>query len=144
VEILAPGRATTRSPLIEVKFVLLNTPYQDSPRAELEQLGNLKIEVENVIEPRAKFDLLLTLWEIDGQLKGNIEYRSELFERATVEMLRAGLQEILEIVTQQPEIAVDALQDMLDHSAEIAMQKVSSTKLDAIKRKEVPPSPISG
>ena len=144
VELLAPGRSSNRSSFVEVKFVLLNTPDQDSPRADLEQLGNLKIEVENSMELHAKFDVLLTLSEVDGQLKGNIEYRSELFEKATIEMLRARLQGILETVAQDPKIGVDALQEMLEHSDEIAMRNLSSMKLDAMKRKEASPATISG
>lgn len=135
VEMLAPDRSSSRSPLVEVKFVLLNTPNQDSPGAELGRLGNFKIELEELIDPRAKFDLLLTLSEVDGQLKGTIEYRSELFERATIEMLRARLQVIFETVTQHPDIGVDALQEMIEHSDEIAMRRLSSTKLDAMKTK---------
>ncbi|MFF4969741.1 amino acid adenylation domain-containing protein, partial [Streptomyces sp. NPDC001037] len=82
VDELAPDRDLSRNPLFQTLFVFQNTPDGDGwslPGVTVEQIG--------VGGQDAKFDLQLTAAEADGELLAALEYRTDLFERATIERM---------------------------------------------------------
>src|SRR5205085_589523 len=79
VEELAPQRDLSRSPLIQVLFVFQNTPLMELA------LPNLSISELPQQSQVSRFDLSLVLREQEGELLVQIEYRSDLFEAATME-----------------------------------------------------------
>ncbi|MDO0928857.1 amino acid adenylation domain-containing protein [Streptomyces sp. TG1A-8] len=82
VDELTPERNLSRNPLFQTLFVFQNTPDGDAwglPGLAVEQVG--------VRGQDAKFDLQLTAAEADGELLAALEYRTDLFERATVERM---------------------------------------------------------
>ncbi|MEU4507823.1 condensation domain-containing protein, partial [Streptomyces sp. NPDC024089] len=82
VDELAPDRDLSRNPLFQTLFVFQNTPDGDSW-----SLPGLTVEQVGVGGQDAKFDLQLTAAEADGELEAVLEYRTDLFERATIERL---------------------------------------------------------
>ncbi|MFF9573564.1 condensation domain-containing protein, partial [Streptomyces sp. NPDC014685] len=82
VDELAPDRDLSRNPLFQTMFV-----FQNTPDGESWTLPGLTVEQVGVGGQDAKFDLQLTAAETDGELLAALEYRTDLFERASVERL---------------------------------------------------------
>ncbi|MFW9080921.1 non-ribosomal peptide synthase/polyketide synthase [Pseudomonas sp. P2757] len=78
VEITRPPRSLAHSPLFQTMF------SWDSGNGSSLTLGDLTLE--GVAEPShfAKFDLSLTLGEVQGEIRGVLEYATALFDEATV------------------------------------------------------------
>src|SRR6185369_15267110 len=90
VEELAPERNLSVTPLFQVMFALENAPLP-----EVEAHG-LKMRPEALSGDTAKFDLALGIVETPDGLIAYWQYRSELFETATVERMAANFQMLLE------------------------------------------------
>ena len=102
VELLNPARSLSRHPLFQVMLAFQNTP-------EIEfELPGIVASLEPVDINVAKFDLCFSLGERrapDGMaegIEGAIEYRTDLFERRTIEALARRLERLLEAVTADP------------------------------------------
>ncbi|MFL6201612.1 MAG: amino acid adenylation domain-containing protein, partial [Thermoanaerobaculia bacterium] len=78
VEELSPERSRSRTPLFQVAFALQNAPFSKI------ELGNLALEPTALSSGTAKFDLTLALTEEDGEIAGEFEYSSDLFEEPTI------------------------------------------------------------
>ncbi|HEY6349911.1 MAG TPA: amino acid adenylation domain-containing protein, partial [Candidatus Angelobacter sp.] len=137
VEALVEERDLNRSPLIEVKLVLHNMPSMATAMPEVDELHRIEIEEERASPSHAKFDLLVTMAESVGRLQGAIDYRSELFERSTIERLQSSFELILEIVTAHPKIDLDSLKERLEVPEEQALRAVSAARLENVRRKKV-------
>ncbi|MFJ9721118.1 condensation domain-containing protein, partial [Streptomyces sp. NPDC101213] len=97
VDELAPNRDLSRNPLFQTLFVFQNTPDGDDwslPGLTVEQIG--------VGGQDAKFDLQLTATEADGELLAALEFRTDLFERATVERLAGHIATLAASVAATP------------------------------------------
>ena len=102
VELLNPVRSLSRHPLFQVMLA-----FQNTPEAVLE-LPGIVARPEPVGLSAAKFDLSLGLSERrapDGRpegIAGLIEYRTDLFERSTVEAIGRRLVALLEAAVADP------------------------------------------
>ena len=119
VEELNPDRSLARHPLFQVMLQLDNEPDEDL------RLPGLVVRDEPVAFDVAKFDLRLDLTDQRGAdsapagLAGVLEYATDLFDRATVARIAAGLLRVLEQVAADPARSVGALELL---SAEEARQ----------------------
>src|SRR5437660_4026102 len=110
VEALNPARSLAHHPLFQVMLAL-----QNNAAAELE-LAGLSARVEPVVGVSAKFDLSVSLAEQRGAgggpggLSGVMEYASDLFDRASVEVLAGRLVRVLEAAGAAPEVAIGRLE----------------------------------
>ncbi|MFF9573352.1 condensation domain-containing protein, partial [Streptomyces sp. NPDC014685] len=84
VEELAPDRDLSRNPLFQTMFVLQAPGSAEGQAWELAGTRTEPVEVERGV---AKFDLTLTAVESAEGLRAVLEYRTDLFERASVERL---------------------------------------------------------
>ncbi|HLX28075.1 MAG TPA: amino acid adenylation domain-containing protein [Casimicrobiaceae bacterium] len=100
---LNPPRDTSRSPLIQVMFVMQNVP------APSFALPGIEITEENIQKPTAKFDLTLTLFERDATLQGRIEYATDLFNAATIERMAGHFTLLLEDIVASPDTPIGHL-----------------------------------
>jgi len=82
VEVINPQRSLAYSPLFQVMFTFEN--FQLSKKLDLDNLETVELKFENKI---AKFDLTLSIVEKENELKGYLEYDSELFKLETVVQL---------------------------------------------------------
>jgi len=103
VEELKPERDLSRSPLFQVMFVLQNAP-QDALK-----LPGVTVTPWDVETGTSKFDVTLRLTDRDGELHGEIEYSTDLFEEATAERLAAHYQALLHGACADPATAVSQL-----------------------------------
>lgn len=103
VEELQPERSLSYSPLFQVMFALHNLPSSEL------QLTELSVENEPVEHRTAKFDLILSMREETGGLKGVFEYSVDLFERATIERMVGHFQTLLAGIVVDPEQSIATL-----------------------------------
>jgi fengycin family lipopeptide synthetase B len=108
VEELQPQRTLSHSPVFQVMFDLQNAPMHD---LELQGLRLTALPFDSRI---AKFDLIMTVNEIDGRLNGQLEYSTALFDAATVQRMARHLQQLLEAAVSNPDEQVSRLQLLSD------------------------------
>ena len=103
VEALSPERDLSRNPLFQVMFALQNTP-----ETEL-QLHGLRIERVSLRTGTAKFDLLLSLAETNGQIDGVVEFSTDLFDAATIARMAGHFATLLAGIVAHPETPIGEL-----------------------------------
>ncbi|HEX4955144.1 MAG TPA: condensation domain-containing protein, partial [Thermoanaerobaculia bacterium] len=98
VEELQPARSLASTPIFQVMLVLQNLP---STRAELPGVTLSPLDLHT---GAAKFDLILSLGDAErGGLAGELEYRADLFDPATMERLAGHLAAVLAWAGEHPE-----------------------------------------
>jgi amino acid adenylation domain-containing protein len=97
VETLQPERDLSRGPIVQVMFILQNTPLHDIA------LPGLRMELLDVERAAARFDLTLELFDTVDGLHGSLEYNTALFERETIRRMIGHLRMVLEQVVAAPD-----------------------------------------
>ncbi|MBD2013421.1 amino acid adenylation domain-containing protein [Microcoleus sp. FACHB-53] len=135
---LQPERNLGHNPLFQVWFVLQNAPM---PTVELPGLTLNLLEVETGV---ARYDLKLDLTETSEGLKGFFEYKTELFEAATIARIATLYETLLDTVIKQPDIQLNELVKVLENiekQEQLAQEEEFKTarrqKLGHIRRKQV-------
>jgi amino acid adenylation domain-containing protein len=90
VEALQPARDLGQTPLFQVMLTLDNTP-----RGGVLALPGLELTQVDTPYHKAHFDLRLLLGDAGGDLRGELEYATDLFDRATVERMLAQWMHVL-------------------------------------------------
>lgn len=103
VEELKPPRDLSRNPLVQVLFVMQNTP-----RPVLELTG-LKVDWLELGSETSRFDLVLFVAESGEQITGTWVYNAELFERTTIEQMSTQFEKVLGEVVKDPFVKIDSL-----------------------------------
>ena len=110
VEILNPTRSLAHQPLFQVMLAFQNTP---EPRLVL---PGIVTRLEPVGTNAARFDLCFALGEshaLDGTpegIQGVIEYRTDLFERRSVEAIATRLVRLLQAASADPKQPISRLE----------------------------------
>ncbi len=94
---LVPERELGRSPVFQVMLALQNAPLPELA------LGSVALEPLEVATGAAKFELTLSLRETGGNLTGTLEYRADLFDRATAERAADHFATLLAGLVADPE-----------------------------------------
>ncbi|HEV2756821.1 MAG TPA: amino acid adenylation domain-containing protein, partial [Actinomycetota bacterium] len=89
VEELHPQRSLSHTPLFQVMLSLDNTA--EGALA----LGDATVESFPIDDDSSKFDLHLAVRDRGGELEGDLQYSTDLFDAATVERMAAHLQNLL-------------------------------------------------
>lgn len=97
VEVLQPQRSLSYSPLFQVVFI-----FQEAPAAQQLKLDGLEGENLFFESGTAKYDLTLQMWEDRDRLAGVIEYKTHLFEAATIQRMLGHWQTLLEGLVARP------------------------------------------
>ncbi len=103
VEELNPERDRSRNPLFQVLFVVQNTPKRSTA---FPGLTATPVEIDSAT---AKFDLSAALIERAGETTLRVEYRTELFEAATIARLLEHYRNLLEAIAADAEQRIGAL-----------------------------------
>ena len=93
VEELAPVRDMRHHPLFQVMFILQNA------NLEKLELPGVKLNEIEVDTGNAKFDLTLSIKEVNGELKGCFEYSTELFYETTIARWATHYRKLLQEIT---------------------------------------------
>jgi len=100
---LQPARDLSLNPFFQVVFQLRNYPARTVSATEL------NIEDYEFGTDIAKFDLSVGLRDNGNGLSGTIEYRTDLFDQATIERMVAQFQTLLEGIVRNPEQRISEL-----------------------------------
>ncbi|MFI6938385.1 amino acid adenylation domain-containing protein [Streptomyces sp. NPDC050418] len=104
VEDLNPPRSLARHPLFQTMLV-----WQSVPDTEF-ALGDLTARMDAVPSGTAKFDLTLNVGEqLDGGIAGFLEFRTDLFDRATAQALTDRLTRFLTAAVTGPDTPIGLL-----------------------------------
>jgi len=138
VDLLNPARSTARHPLFQVMVDVSETP--EEPLA----LPGLTSAAEPAQFDGAKFDLtfdLAAVRETDGApggMAGTLEFASDVFDRATAELIATRLVRVLEAVAADPQQRIGDLDIYLPGETKRLLEDWNDTVA------EVPPLPLSG
>jgi amino acid adenylation domain-containing protein len=96
VEELHPERDLSYNPLFQIKFRLENPP------AEKIEIPGLTLSSLGQVNPSAKLDLSLDMYETPDGLVGGFEYNKDLFAEATIKRMVGHFCTLLEGIANQP------------------------------------------
>ncbi|WP_164021375.1 non-ribosomal peptide synthetase [Pyxidicoccus trucidator] len=103
VKALNPERSQGHAPLFQVKLVLQNQP------ASTLEVSGLTLRGETADVGTSRLDLTLSVEETARGLECSCEYRTDLFEAATIDRLMRHLGRVLEAGAARPESRLSAL-----------------------------------
>ncbi|OSC22557.1 hypothetical protein B8W69_26130 [Mycobacterium vulneris] len=118
VERLNPARSLAHQPLVQVALAWQNFVQEDGAPAEL-ALGDLQVTPLSADTQVARTDLTFSLgerWNQAGEhagIGGSVEFRTDVFDAASIEALIARLQRVLVAVTADPSRRLSSM-DVLD------------------------------
>jgi len=138
VQEMQPERNLGHPLLFPVWFVLQNSPVPAL------KLPGVTLTISELDIGEARNDLKLDLTETPEGIKGFFEYKTDLFEPATIARMAELFQLLLNRVVEQPDIPLDALAETLaiaeqqqQLSKEKEFQEARRQKLGNIQRKVV-------
>jgi len=132
-------RDPSRSPLFQVFFVLqksqlLNeagiTSLALGEAGVRIKLGGLDLESMSLEQRAAQFDLSLVMTEIDGGLRGSLEYNTDLFEGPTIERMTGHFQMLVKELIAGPDKRVSRLQILTEAEQETILANWNETAVD--------------
>jgi len=124
VEEFHPERDLGRNPLFQVMFLLQNAPRH------VPTLPRLTVNRVNVDASVSKFDLTLGLAERDGKLIGFFEYRTDLFDRSTIERMAGHFQTLLQGVVADPDQPISTLPLLTEAERHQLLVEWNDTEVD--------------
>jgi amino acid adenylation domain-containing protein/non-ribosomal peptide synthase protein (TIGR01720 family) len=101
VDALQPTRSLSHHPLFQTMLI-----FQNNAAAELDMAG----EIESVDAGVAKFDLSLSLGESAAGLTGMLEFATDLFDRATAELMVERLITVLRSAADNASAPISTIQ----------------------------------
>jgi hypothetical protein len=117
VKELKPERVAGRSPLFQIKFVLVSEP------APPPELPGLEVKPVSVEIRAAKFDLLLSMTDAGEELSGLLEYNMDLMESGQVMRLAEDFEALLNHLVREPDATLQQLKQQLEIESERRMMK---------------------
>ncbi len=124
VEELQPERRLSHAPLFQVMFALQNVPTYS---LELSGLSLQMLEVEN---GTAKFDVTLYMYDESVGLRGVLEYNADLFDTATIARMLGHFQTLLEAVVADPDERLADLSLLTGAERHQALREWNNTQAD--------------
>jgi amino acid adenylation domain-containing protein len=135
---LQPERHLTHSPLFQVWFVLQNTPM---PTLELEGMNLSFLEAGSGM---VRHDLKLEVTNVEAGLECFFEYKTDLFEAASIERMAKLFETLLTSVVEKPDRKLNELLEILNlvekEQAIVKQQEFKESrrqKLGSIQRKSI-------
>ncbi|MFZ1177172.1 MAG: AMP-binding protein, partial [Mycobacterium sp.] len=121
VERLNPARSLTHHPLVQVVLAWQNLPGHTSDPAAGVGVGDLQVTPVPVDTQTARMDLVFSLgerWSEVGEpagIGGAVEFRTDVFDAASIEALIARLQKVVVALTAEPTRRLSSI-DVLDEA----------------------------
>jgi amino acid adenylation domain-containing protein len=124
VEEIQPERDISQNPLFQVMFAFQNT------RVWQLELPGVRAAP---FEPRlttAKFDLLLEMWEEEGQLNAAFEYSTRLFDASTIARFTGHFQTLLASIVETPDAALLRLSLLPEAERKLILEDWNESSVD--------------
>ena len=131
VERLAPTRSLSHHPLVQVVLAWQNLPGQHSEAAAGSALGDLQVTALPVDTHTARMDLTFLLSEQFTEageaagISGTVEFRTDVFDAASIETLIERLQRVLVAMTADPTRRLSSI-DLLDEAENARLDEVGN------------------
>ena len=109
VDVVNPERNSSLTPLFQAMFI-----YHVQDTRKVDQLGDIGVTPCAVHGNGSKFDITLELTDTGSDIRGFIEFRTELFKQSTIERMAGHFVALLEAACQTPELPVSGLPLMSD------------------------------
>ncbi len=103
VEAIQPERDTSRQPIVQTLVQVLDGQSHQA------DLAGVNFEAIDAYDGKARYELLLTLFDSPGGLSGSLEYDADLFDPATAERLCERLLLQVAAATADPDLHLSAL-----------------------------------
>jgi hypothetical protein len=103
VSALRPDRNLSKTPLVQVLFVMQNTPMPPI------NLPGLSLELLPFYTDTAEFELIVSVEESAEGLRGTFAYSSDLFDRSTIIRMQKQFRTLMESVLVDPDQPLSAL-----------------------------------
>jgi len=124
VEELQPERSLSHSPLVQVYFILQNAPVENL------RLRDIELKHIPTYTGTAKGDLFFSLSERTGALSGVMEYKTDLFERSTVERMLSHYQVLLQAIVKNPNLRLSELPLLTEPERKLILGDWNTTDTD--------------
>jgi non-ribosomal peptide synthetase component F len=125
VEALNPKRDLSRSPLFQVVFSLHNAPM---PPLRFAGLVLTPLDVDN---GTAKYDLIVNIWDGQGELTGSIEYNTDLYDGATIARMLKHFEKLLSSIIADPDTSIDGLDILSEQEKVFVTEPIYVEKLES-------------
>ena len=131
VERLNPTRSLTHHPLVQVMLAWQNLPGHTSEPAAGLGLGDVQVTQLPVDTHTARMDLSFSLaerWTQAGEpagIGGTVEFRTDVFDTASIQTLIQRLQRVVEAMTADPTRRVSAI-DVLDAGEHARLHEIGN------------------
>ncbi|WP_353961229.1 non-ribosomal peptide synthase/polyketide synthase [Paenibacillus sp. S-12] len=124
VESLHIPRATGRNPLFDTFFSLQNT---ENEQIVIEGLEQSFYPLEN---QTSKFELLLDISELDGQLECRLEYATALYKQETAERFAKHYDKLLETIAAAPDGDIASLEMLTEEEIRELVRGFNDSEAD--------------
>ncbi|WP_372948100.1 amino acid adenylation domain-containing protein [Mariniphaga sp.] len=122
VEIVNPERTPLYNSIFQIAFVW---PKDLSGTIKT---GDLRGERFIIKEDVAPFDIIFYMWEINGDIKGEIEYNIDLFDESTINSLRESYIQLLDSVVKNTKENINNLRVVNENQFNI-LKEFNNTKV---------------
>ncbi len=109
VEKVSPRRDTSRNPIFDVVFNLLNEA-EYSENNEVPGIGPDQSYIHRPLPGTSKFDLTLTAIEIEKGLIFNFQYCTKLFKPGTIERFIGYFKKVVSTLQENPEVTLSRIE----------------------------------
>ncbi|WP_131816270.1 non-ribosomal peptide synthetase, partial [Mycolicibacterium porcinum] len=146
VERLNPVRSLAHEPVIQVIFAWQNLPGLDNDPATALSLGDVQAAPLEADTQTARMDLVLFLrehWTETGEpagIWGSMEFRTDVFDTASIEVLIERLRRVLVAMTSEPGRRLSSV-ELLDDVEQVRLDEVGHR---GVLARRVPESSIPG
>ena len=144
MERLNPTRSLTHHPLVQVTLAWQNLPGHTSDPAAGLALGDLQVTPLPVDTHTARMDLSFSLaerWSEAGEpagIGGAVEFRTDVFDAASIETLIGRLERVLVAMTADPTRRLSSI-DVLDETEHARLDEIGNRAVLT----EPAPAPVS-
>nr|WP_281422355.1 non-ribosomal peptide synthetase [Photorhabdus caribbeanensis] len=122
VEIVQPPRQLTHTPLFQVMFAWQSNESKDW------MLPELVVSPVGQTFDRAKFDLELSLSEVDGQVVGCLNYATTLFDQPTIERYMQYFHNVLREMAANPQQPVGKINILTEAERKLLLETWNATQ----------------
>ncbi len=128
VERLNPPRSLTHHPLIQVMLAWQNFTHHDTTATTATALGDLQASTVPLHTHTARMDLSLSLTErftptgAPAGIDGTMEFRTDVYDTATITTLLERLHRVLQAITTHPDQRLSSL-DLLDDTEHTRLEQ---------------------
>jgi amino acid adenylation domain-containing protein/non-ribosomal peptide synthase protein (TIGR01720 family) len=121
---LQPERDLSRTPLFQVMFVLQNAPTValDAPGLVLMPLG--------AGSSRSNFDVTLWMSEVDGELIGDLQYNTDLFDAETIRRMARQFEHLVQELVSDPDRHLSSIKLLSEAERERILVQWNETGAD--------------